>query len=206
MNAPVKSYLVGLDLGQAQDHSALVILEQTTASRKGFDPVHCYALRYLQRWELNTPYTDIVEHVSRLMNRAPLPGAALCVDATGVGRAVVDLFRKAKLPARLVPITITGGHTMTRVQGGFHVPKKDLVGIMQALLQSRRLRFAADLPQTAVLLKELAAFRVKMTLATGNETFEAWRERDHDDLVLALAIPCWYAERPRHRVGVMCVR
>jgi hypothetical protein len=27
-------------------------------------------------------------------------------------------------------------------------------------------------------------------LAAGNEIFEAWRERDHDDVVLALALAC----------------
>jgi hypothetical protein len=32
-----------------------------------------------------------------------------------------------------------------------------------------------------------AAFRAKVTLA-GNETFEAWREHDHDDLVLEVAL------------------
>ena len=45
-----------------------------------------------------------------------------------------------------------------------------------------------------VLTKELLTFKVKITTA-GNETFEAWRERDHDDLVLALAVALWYAER-----------
>jgi hypothetical protein len=27
-----------------------------------------------------------------------------------------------------------------------------------------------------------------------NETFESWRERDHDDLVLAVALAAWAAE------------
>jgi hypothetical protein len=30
--------------------------------------------------------------------------------------------------------------------------------------------------------------------ASGNEAFAAWRERDRDDLVLALAMACWLAE------------
>jgi hypothetical protein len=28
----------------------------------------------------------------------------------------------------------------------------------------------------------------------GNETMESWRESEHDDLVLALALACWTAE------------
>jgi hypothetical protein len=30
--------------------------------------------------------------------------------------------------------------------------------------------------------------------AAGNEAFTGWRERDHDDLVLAVALACWLAE------------
>src|SRR5262249_20623470 len=45
-----------------------------------------------------------------------------------------------------------------------------------------------------ILAKEMQAFRVKIT-TTGNETFEAWRERDHDDLVLAVALAAWLGER-----------
>ncbi len=49
-----------------------------------------------------------------------------------------------------------------------------------------QVRVADGLPLASVLAEELAAFRVKVTLA-GNEQFEAWREKDHDDLVLAVA-------------------
>ena len=40
------------------------------------------------------------------------------------------------------------------------------------------------------LTSELLNFKVKIT-TVGNETFESWRERDHDDLVLALACALW---------------
>ena len=39
-----------------------------------------------------------------------------------------------------------------------------------------------------MLGRELLQFRVKVKLATGNETFESWREREHDDLVLSVAL------------------
>jgi hypothetical protein len=45
-----------------------------------------------------------------------------------------------------------------------------------------------------MLVQELGAFRVKIT-ASANETFEAWRERDHDDLVLAVAMAAWVGQR-----------
>jgi hypothetical protein len=74
------------------------------------------------------------------------------------------------------------------------VPKKDLVATLQTALGTRRLRIAEELPLAAVLMKELEMFRVKVT-ADRNETFGAWRERDHDDLVLAAAFAVWYASR-----------
>jgi len=31
-------------------------------------------------------------------------------------------------------------------------------------------------------------------VATGHDSYEAWREGDHDDIVLSLAVACWSAE------------
>jgi hypothetical protein len=46
--------------------------------------------------------------VTQLAGGRPFLGnATLFVDQTGVGRAVMELFRNA--PARLVPVVITGG-------------------------------------------------------------------------------------------------
>ncbi len=41
---------------------------------------------------------------------------------------------------------------------------------------------------------ELEAFRAKVTTGS-TEVFESWRERDHDDLVLALALALYAATR-----------
>jgi hypothetical protein len=34
--------------------------------------------------------------------------------------------------------------------------------------------------------------RAKINLQTGHDSYEAWRERDHDDLVLAVALACYW--------------
>jgi hypothetical protein len=77
---------------------------------------------------------------------------------------------------------------------GWLLPKKKLVGELQVLLQSRRLRVVRLLPDAAALVGELEALRVKVTVSA-HETFEAWRERDHDDFVLAVAMAAWVGER-----------
>jgi len=174
-------YYSGLDLGQASDFSALVVVESFSAR---------LAARHLHRWPLGTPYTGIVADLKAMYAAGPLAGSSLVIDATGVGRAVVDMVRKGGINATTRAYTITAG-----IQpGDGTVPKKDLVGAVQAMLGQRRIDFAEGLELTPVLVKELEAFRVKVT-ADRNETFAAWRERDHDDLVLALALAVWYATK-----------
>ena len=131
-----------------------------------------------------------------LRSRAPLTGSRLAVDQTGVGRAVVDLPRKARPRCTIRPITITAGSAVVADGAGWHVPKKELVGTLQILLQSRRLKVAPSLPAAQTLVQELTTFQVKITPAA-NETFGAWREGAHDDLVLAVAIAAWEGEHYR---------
>ena len=74
--------------------------------------------------------------------------------------------------------------------------------VLQAGLSGRRLKIAEGLPHAEILVGELTTFSTKITQA-GNETFEAWRERDHDDMVLAVAMALWLAENtPRGRIGI----
>ena len=104
------------------------------------------------------------------------------------------LARRARVGADLRPITITGGHKATPGKGcGWLVPKKELVGTLQVLLQGRRLHVARHLPESQTLIKELIQFQVKVT-AAANETFGNWREGIHDDLVVTVALAAWAGE------------
>ena len=159
--------------------------------------MYSFAVRHLHRWALGTAYPQVVADVKMLFSNPPLQNTMLAVDRTGVGRAVSDLFLGSGITVRVWPLTITGGEK----SAGASVAKKDLVGAVQAPLQDGRLKFAEALPLTAVLVEELAAFRVKMTQA-GNETYEAWRTRDHDDLVLAVALALYAGSFQPTRVYV----
>ncbi|MBI2401437.1 MAG: hypothetical protein HYV20_01590 [Gemmatimonadetes bacterium] len=185
-------YVAGLDLGQAHDPTALVIVERSPAATAA-DPV-CYRVRYLRRWALWTPYPKIVADVRDLLECPPLKGATagLVVDATGVGAAVVDLFEDAGRGVWVVPVTITAGSEAHEGFEGWRVPKRDLVGILQVLLQNRRLRIAKALPEAGRLLEEMEQFRVQIT-ERGRDTYAA-AAGTHDDLVVALALVCWFGE------------
>jgi hypothetical protein len=132
--------------------------------------------------------------VRQLVTRPPLAGCTLVPDATGVGTAVTDLLLEANLAARIIPVTITSGHKPTSDGGcGVHVPKKDLVAVVQAALQKQRLHVPARVPLAQILVRELETFTVRITDA-GNETFGAANDRAHDDLVLAVSLALWAAE------------
>lgn len=190
------SFILGLDLGQSADYTALCIVERRTAEPKPAT----YDVRHLQRFALGTPYPEIVVKLGGMLRAPALAGCviSLVADATGVGAPVVDLLRAAKLPARLVPVLITGGDAVGREGGRFRVPKRDLVGAAKVLLQSGRLKFA-ELPETPTLVRELLNFQVKIDPATAHDSYSAWREGVHDDMVLSVALAVWFGESPYSR-------
>jgi hypothetical protein len=188
MSPPAIRHFVGLDLGQAHDSTAVALLAQEVERGRP-----CYVLRHLDRWPPGTPYPRIAEDVGRLLLAVPRWACRLVVDQTAVGRAVAALFRPAAVTTRLV--LISAGHAVTSGEDGCtHVPKKELVSVLQVLLQTQRLKVAASLPLAETLSREMASFRASVQVA-GSEPDVNWRQREHDDLVLAVALAAWEGER-----------
>ncbi len=194
-----RDFIIGVDLGQARDYTAIAILERieelTGEAAKGrwLTQVR-YEMPHLERPPLGTSYPAIIASLKDLIARLPAhERLKIVVDRTGVGRPVVDLMRAAKL--KIIPVTITAGGKMSGgAFGGYNVPKKELVSNLVIIFQSNRLRIARTLPEAPVLVEELQNFKLKITTA-GNDTYEAWRKSDHDDLVLAAAMAAWYGEK-----------
>ena len=159
-----------------------------------------YGIPTLRRWPLGTAYRVIAQDVTRFLGVLPAttsPPIVVC-DATGVGLPITEMigeeFVAQQVFVGLVAVVITCGSAVTAVQSGqWRVAKKVLVSTMQVLMGNRRLHVARDQPDAEVLVAELGVFQEKIT-ANANETFESWREKDHDDLVLAVALAAWYAE------------
>ena len=74
------------------------------------------------------------------------------------------------------------------------MPKRDLASAPLVLMQNKQLKIAEGLALKDVLVMELRNFRVKINIATAHDSYEAWREGDHDDLVLSVALACWAGE------------
>ena len=210
------TFHVGLDLGQSADYTALAVVqdvkEMNGATTPG-KPERRLHLRHLERYPLRTPYPEIAEKVAALMRdphlspevfdaaslRRARKHPRLAVDATGVGRAVTDLLRSKGL--RFTSVTITGGDKANRPAGGYswRVPKRDLVAALEVPFHAGTLKVAEGLELWPTLKGELLRFRRKINLATAHDSYEHWRESDHDDLVLATALACWDMTRPGNR-------
>jgi hypothetical protein len=189
------TYYAGLDLGLPGQFSALAVVEKRcTPTKHGFEENAAYAVRHLQRFPPGTPYSVVVEAVRAVFADPPIEGGTLVVDQTAVGRAVFESVRDAKTGASICGLSVTAGHALAADDwGGWLVPKKDLVGVLQVLLQEKRLKVSQALEHARTLTEDLHQFQLK-TVPIKPEALE-WRERPHDDLVLAVGIAAWQAER-----------
>jgi len=189
-------YFLSLDVGKLRDHAALVLLEYrvTPTGRRDaatFQPLYKCEVRvvYIERFRLQTSYRELVDRVSRLCHHPHLAGhTTLILDATGQGLPAVEMFRDARLPVTLLPVTITGGKPVVVSGSSRSVPKANLVASLEVLLERGFLKIASQLPHADLLREEL-------------RQFEGWRERvgavkygaasGHDDLAMAAALGAW---------------
>jgi hypothetical protein len=122
----------------------------------------------------------------------------LAIDEAGVGKAVRDILikelieglEKDKPKVHFLPVTVHGGANTTHAGGFYHVPKRDLISAGLVAYQNGKLR-VGKLRHRGVLEEELANYRLKQNLATGNVAFEPLREGQHDDLLFAVCLGCW---------------
>jgi hypothetical protein len=200
-------FIAGLDIGQQVDPTALCIMERQMLLDQG-TLVPRFDTRYLERLPLQTPYPVMVKGVRERLEKLG-DRAVLVIDATGVGRAVTDQFRdgwhttdsltgeRLTLPGKptIIALTITNAeHARSERWDEWYVPKRDLIMTFMVALQQRRFRVAAGLKEAEMLFKEGQGFQWKVSKA-GNDLYGAWREGQHDDLLLACAIAVWWGER-----------
>jgi hypothetical protein len=215
-------WAIGLDIGQANDPTALCAVEairwsmspsfeaafrhprgqyydqehRDIASAKPRDELH---IRALKRLPLGTPYPAQCEIIVALLSDPRLAGAAVYLDRTGVGRPVSDLFRQHGI--KHIAVTITAGREEHLDGNDISVPKLHLISRLQAALHSGELRIAKQLAEAQAFVRELQEFRATFT-QVGNLQFGA-RQGSHDDLVLAAALAVYGVGRPRPAVGLL---
>jgi hypothetical protein len=213
---------VSVDLGQQRDPTAICVVERGYVPAGPLYNAHYwykgrqiysarlpvsleYHVRHLERPPLGTSYVKVAERILELLASLGDRELVLTVDTTGAGRPVKDMLKvhlnewleeRQEVEITTGWITITGGDSVTKVEGGgLRVPKRDLASAPLVLMQNKQLKIAQEMPLAETLRKELLNFKVKINISTAHDSYEAWREGDHDDLVLAVAMACWCGER-----------
>ncbi len=207
---PDEAYVMGVDLGQSQDPTAIVVMQATRTPLTSWsvnprtrstrqDVARRFDVVHAERLPLGTTYPDVVEYVAQLLLKPPLrAGCDLVLDESGVGRAVGDMFDGGGL--RPIRVGITAGTDAMKIEGHarrWSVAKALLISGVDAALHAGELRFAAELREAHALAEELRDFRRHLT-AAGRATYQA-RTGRHDDLVLAVACALWWAKERRNR-------
>jgi hypothetical protein len=199
----IDRWIVGADLGQTNDSTAVAVIHHTVtplenwtpnavAKRWRQDKRQLFDLLHLQRFPLGLSYVTQMQMVAELLQREPLASVKLDLvfDQTGVGAAVCDLADAIGL--RHYRVVITAGLETTQADGRtWHVPKGVLISKLESAMHTRELQVADDLAEKEAFRAELQEFQRHVS-ATGRPTFGA-RGSSHDDIVLACAIAIWWA-------------
>jgi hypothetical protein len=182
--------LVGIDVGQRNDYTALAALDLTAD-----DVLTLVALERVR----HLAYPEVAELIRDTVTALSVPDSpTVLVDVTGVGRPVTDQLER--LHVSHTRVNIHGGSAVTRLDDGtLSVPKRDLISALVVGFEGKTLRIAGGLKHAGSLEHEAAAFTMKLS-ASGHDTYNA-REGEHDDLLLAVALSVWYA-RQHGRAGV----
>ncbi|MCK5614045.1 hypothetical protein KAR91_69925 [Candidatus Pacearchaeota archaeon] len=203
-------FCLSVDLGSENDYTAFSLIKRVEKIQdKGIpsfnsrpfrdEPTIVIAelhLTHMERVPLKTPYAKIVEKIGYIVNRPEfVDNIALVIDKTGVGIPVIQMMYQAGLAP--IGISIHGGERVTTSKTDYGVPKRDLVTALLAAFQLRRFKMPppSKLPIIKEFSEELTNFQMKMNAKTGHDSYEAWLERIHDDLVISAALGVWWMDK-----------
>lgn len=122
---------LGIDLGQAVDHTAVVVIETMTPPLQpdGSRPKRRHRLLLISQIPLGVNYIDQIEAISKIAESASTLGeVTLVCDCTGVGRGVWDLIGRRMPSIMRKAVVFTSGQNETQPTYNVHrVPKIDLL-------------------------------------------------------------------------------
>ena len=210
---PEHKAVVSIDLGQANDYTAIAVIEKEVVplddwrwhdTRRNVQVQQAdtnHRLRALRRLPLGVGYDVQAEQIGAALDRVPMPrkDIDLVIDYGGVGRACFDIFKRAGLDP--LGIQLTGGGQSRRDGRIHYVPKREVISSLEAALHMQTLKFPHDLAAADELHDELRDFQRHVT-AAGNAKFEG-RIGTHDDIVLAVACGMWLITRPKQTAGMI---
>ena len=191
-----QSHILGLDLGQENDFSALTLI-RVIYDNDEHQPYPTVLIEGLKKFN-NANYIDQMDYVIKLRESVTKKIGYkpwLVVDRTGVGAGPCDHLEKKGVAFR--PVWMTSGSKVTRKKGSYYVPKADLITRLQGFLLAGAIGIP-DTPDGKDLKSELAGyqFAVKPSghVTYGNDVGEGPAIVKNDDRVISLALALFFYE------------
>jgi hypothetical protein len=205
-NARKPCFLVGLSVGQGGQPTGLAVLEKFKS------PSHpaVYACRYLRRWlPPDTAYPKLCSELASML-AGPLAECNLIVEAGPSIGAVITMLRRHRLDAYVRGIELKASAADDRSGDTWKLSKGLVIETTRQVLQEERLVFdermpppvAATTPPLQTIYQAILNYPYNKTPAA-NEAFSS-RDGEYDDVVLPVAVACWFGERHLRVVGALC--
>lgn len=201
----------GCDIGQRRDPSAIAVAE--LERREIGDKIETnFTIRHLERLQLGTPYPSVAKRFGEVVHRAHYKVKdhwrhvviTIYVDATGVGKPVIDLLREHITRWRVAEVYFTYGdrrnETLEKGVQSVSLGKAYLVSRLQALLQTGRVQIPRNHREADALVQELLDYEIRVD-ENANDRYGAFRVGTHDDLVTALGLAVQVDRPLRYFVG-----
>jgi hypothetical protein len=198
------TWAAGIDLGKAIDPSTVAILRKCRRPIEVLagDPNHALDKNLRQqlgpakifvefggRIPLKTDYVEQARRLKALSEMGPYKTHCKdwVADASGVGKAMVDILETVGLHTTRVTITSSGGEA--KGDGTYTVSKTDLMAALMASFAQREIKLSPKLPDYVEIMKQLRAMQASFTVA-GAMTFNG-ASGTHDDFCTAIALALW---------------
>jgi hypothetical protein len=199
---PHPHFIIAASLGTGIQPTAIAVVEQEVLKGdRWLQETGALRLRHLERLPVDTTYPKTVDRISTLLTTPEIDdgdkcgGAEVVLDITGSGRAILEIFKRRDI--RPVVVRIVGaGHREEQIKPtwDWHVPKLELVGALRVVFEAGRLKMARELDLVQDLLNELREFNMRPPRIDPGDP-ETWRDTEMDDLVFAVALAAWRANR-----------
>ena len=206
--------IVGVELGARMENTAISVTERAyvptgeSFNDSSYDHhagrlrLHArekvsveYRVRHLERRPPPVCYKGVAERVAEIVGA--VGECVVAMDLTRMGRPVHALLMRAihdtGVRVTRCSVSVTGefGAVSHSPGVGWLVPRCDLVSSALLLFEQEQLKIAEGLDLAGALTAEFAEFKPRAP----KEELEGWRLGRNDDLVLAVAMSVWAAER-----------
>lgn len=212
----MSQYTVSVDIAKRRDFFAIQVYRDTPELIKGDvnanapDRIFHYQDLVYQFKAQDMRYQDFATHLVRLLSDKKLQNNNdLIVDGTGVGVAVVDIFRDKGLTP--IPIVATSGgeaHPVfadagnifgsgeklrgMRTVSEWHIPKTELVQAGQVAMEQHRFRPAPNIRHLDDFRDQLMNFKGKFNEKTQYTKYNAEDDEVHDDFITCFLMAMWW--------------